>query len=164
MNRPSDDDTQDHDETGPVRRCIASGERRPPADMVRFVVDPGGEVVPDVGESLPGRGLWLSASRIMINTATRKGGFAKAARRRVTVPDDLADRVEGLLARRMVEGLGLARRAGAAVAGFEKVRTRLKDGRAGLLLQALDGAADGRRRTWALAGDRIPVAAVLTAL
>ena len=128
---------------GPQRRCIVTREQRPKEAMVRFVVGPDGQVVPDVDGRLPGRGLWLSAERDVVNTACAKGFFAKAARAKVTVPDDLADRVETLLVRRCLDAIGLARRAGQAVAGFEKARAWLQSGKAGLVVTASDAGADG---------------------
>ena len=56
----------------------------------------------------------------------------------------MADRVETQLVRRCLDLIGLARRGGGAVAGFEKVRAFLAKERAGLLLAAADGADDGR--------------------
>lgn len=128
------------------RRCIVTGQRRDPEEMVRFVVSPDGEVVPDVAAVLPGRGIWLSASRDVVNTAVGKRLFAKAARARVTVPEDLAGRVEALLLRRCLDLLGLARRAGQAVGGFEKVKSELAAGRVGLLLTARDAGPHGRAK------------------
>jgi uncharacterized protein len=136
----------------PLRRCIVSGDEMPKDKMVRFVVGPDQEIVADIEARLPGRGFWLSARRDVINTACDKNRFAKAARAKVKVPPDLADRVEGLLVRRCLDLIGLARRAGQAVSGFEKVETWLKSGKpAGVLLAAVDGAADGRAkvRSWA---------------
>jgi ribosomal protein L7Ae-like RNA K-turn-binding protein len=93
-----------------------------------------------------------------VATAAAKGLFAKAARRRVVLPSDLAGEVEQLLRARCLALLGLARRAGQLRTGFEKVREDLKAGRAGLLLAARDGAPDGRQKLAALAGERVPVA------
>lgn len=138
--------------SGPERRCIITGEIRPKAELLRFIVSPADEVVPDVDQRLPGRGIWLSPRRDVVNTAMAKRQFARAARRAVTAPEDLADRVERLLARRCLDALGLARRAGQAVCGFEKVRTELKSGRAAVLVQARDAAAAGREKMQALAG------------
>lgn len=135
----------------PERRCIASGTVRPKETMVRFVVGPDEAIVPDVEGRLPGRSLWLSAERDMLNTACAKNLFAKAARRKVVVPEGLAGQVEGLLLRRCLDLLGLARRAGQAVAGFEKAREWLRTGKVGLLLSAADGAVDGRSKLSALA-------------
>lgn len=133
------------------RRCIVTRERRPRAQLIRFVLDMDGQVVPDVDERLPGRGLWLSPGRDMVEMATSRRAFARAARRPVTVPPDLADRVEGLLVRRCLNTLGLARRGGQVVTGFEKVRARLREGSVAVLLAASDGAADGRAKVVALA-------------
>ncbi len=114
------------DEKGPLRRCIASGTVGPKDGMIRFVIAPDGEVVPDLEESLPGRGLWVTADRAALAKAMGKSVFAKAARRAVKVPPDLAERLERLLERRCLNGLGLARRAGHVLAGYEKVREALK--------------------------------------
>ncbi len=146
----------------PVRRCIVTGEVRPREEMLRFVRGPDGRLVPDIAGTLPGRGLWLQARRDVVETASAKKLFAKAARAAVTVPGDLADRIAVLLRRRALETLGLARRAGQAVAGFEKVRSWLETGRAGLVLAAVDGAPGGRAKVAALARD-VPVVALLTA-
>jgi len=144
------------------RRCLATGVSRPTSEMVRFVVGPDDVIVPDVAESLPGRGFWLSADPISIKTACARNLFSRAARKAVRANDALAEQVEDLLARRCVELLALARRAGQAVSGFEKVRGWLRGGRAACLLAAIDGAADGRAKLGRIAGD-LPVIAVLRA-
>ncbi|MCZ6524919.1 MAG: RNA-binding protein [Alphaproteobacteria bacterium] len=138
------------------RRCIVSGEVKETRNLVRFVVAPGGAVVPDVAERLPGRGIWLSASREMVGAACAKGLFAKAARAKVSVADDLADQTETLLARRCLDLLGLARRAGQAALGFEKVRTLISAGGAILLIAARDGADNGKAKLRGL-GKGLPV-------
>lgn len=130
----------------PQRRCLASGEVHPKARLLRFVVAPDGGVVPDPGGTLPGRGMWCLPRRDMIEKARRRRLFARAARADVGVPADLADRAERLLRQRCLDRLGLARSAGEAVAGFAKVRGLLQRGAAGVLLQAHDGARDGRER------------------
>ena len=135
-----------------LKRCIVSNVEMPRDQMVRFVVGPDEEIVADIEARLPGRGFWLSARRDVIHTACAKNHFAKAARTKVKVPDDLADRVERLLVRRCQDLIGLARRAGQAVSGFAKVEVWLKSGKpAGVLLAAVDGAEDGRKkvRSWA---------------
>ncbi len=133
------------------RRCLASGRVLPKESLLRFVVGPGGDLVPDLAERLPGRGLWLLARRDMMAKACKKNLFAKAAKRQVNLPSDLAERVEQLALKRCLDQLGLARRAGAVVLGFEKVKAGLRADRLGLLLQASDGAADGRDKLRALA-------------
>ncbi len=136
-----------------LRRCIASGESLPCGRMLRFVVDPDGRLIPDIAGRLPGRGLWLSADRDSVKRACARKLFQKAARRAVDVPQDLERRIEQLLAARCLELIGLARRAGQAVAGYEKVAGWLRQGRCRVLLAASDGAEDGRAKLRRLAGD-----------
>ncbi len=158
--RPSEDDRRGRDaET--ARRCIVTGEVRPKHELVRFVVGPEDRIVPDVAGRLPGRGLWLSARRDIVAQAVTKRLFARAARASVAVDDGLADWVERLLAERCCEALGLARRAGQAVAGFVKVRTLAAGNGAAVLVEAADGGADSRGKLEALAPG-IPVVALLT--
>lgn len=130
----------------PIRRCLATGARRPQAEMIRFVLAPDGTVTPDLAAKLPGRGMWLSADVGSIKTACARNLFAKAARAKAVIPADLAGEVERLLARRCVETLSLARRAGEALTGFEKVRAALEKGEAAVLVEAADAAEDGRRK------------------
>lgn len=139
------------DKGGSLRRCIVTFERKPPDEMLRFVVGPDASVVFDVAGKLPGRGLWLSAGADMLQTATAKGAFARAAKAKVQVPDDLEVQVRGLLKKRCLSQLGLAKRAGQVTAGFEKVRARLKKGGVGVLIEAADGKPDGRGKLEALA-------------
>src|SRR5262249_25133213 len=105
----------------PQRRCICTGESGDRPFLLRFVIGPDDELVPDVAARLPRRGLWWPPRRDIVERAVAKRLFARAARRPVTVPLGLADRIEALLAQRCRDGLGLARRAGLAVAGFTKV-------------------------------------------
>jgi len=130
--------------------------------MIRFVVGPGRVLVPDLAARLPGRGIWLSARGDVLDTARAKGAFARAARGQVTVPPDLALSLQGALARRIGEFLGLARRAGQAVCGFQKVREWLAGGNAGLLVQACDGSVAERARC-AGVSPTVPVVAPLSA-
>ncbi len=147
-----------------LRRCIVSGEIRSKKELVRFVAGPDGRVVPDLAEKLPGRGLWLSARRDVIHTACARNAFARAAKAPLHPAPDLADQVERLLVRRCIEILGLARRAGIAVGGFEKVAGRISCGAAGVLVQARDAAEDGRRKLRTMACARVPVLPVVDCL
>ncbi len=119
---------------------------QPKEQMVRFVVAPDKTILPDVAARLPGRGIWLSARGDVLDTACTRGGFARAARMPVTVPPDLKLQVASALARRIAEHLGLARRAGQAVAGFAKAREWLASGRAALVVEARDGSPEERQR------------------
>lgn len=121
--------------------------------MIRFVLDPAGRVVPDVDGRLPGRGMWLSAERNVLNRAVGANVFARAARTPALVEANLAEQVERLLAGRALDCLGLARRAGQVAVGFEQVRACLRSGAAAVLVAAADGAQDGRRKLRRLAPD-----------
>lgn len=148
------------DDSGPYRRCIVTRESKPTTALVRFVASPDGLIVPDLTESLPGRGIWVTADRESVEAAMAKKLFARATRRQVTVPAGLADQVAAQLLRRCLDLIGLARRGGGAVAGFEKVRAFLSKRTAGLLLAAADGAEDGRGKIERLGGG-LPVARAL---
>ncbi|MFK7945076.1 MAG: RNA-binding protein [Paracoccaceae bacterium] len=139
------------DQDGPERRCIATGESGPTDRLIRFVLGPDGALVPDIAGKLPGRGVWLTADRAQVNKAVKKRLFSRGFRQPVEVSDDLPDQLEKLLAARLVDLLSLARKAGQAVTGAEKVRARINGGQAGVLLQAADGAVDGRTKLTALA-------------
>ena len=138
----------------PERRCIVTGDVQPKPGLVRFVVAPDGTIFPDLAEKLPGRGIWVTADRAVIEKAAAKGMFARAARAQVRVPENLADMVEEGLAHRVVELISLARKAGGAVVGFEKVKGWLADGKAKVLLQASDGSERGKGKLWTPEGGR----------
>ena len=129
--------------TGPQRTCLATGETGAPERMIRFVVGPEGDVVPDLARRLPGRGLWVKAERSAVERAVTKNLFARAARASVKPASDLAERVERLLLERALADLGRARRAGRAVAGFVKVEQMVGQRRAGLLVVADEADGDG---------------------
>ena len=132
------------DPAGNTRCCLVSRETQTRERMLRFVLGPDGEVVPDIAGRLPGRGLWLQSRRDIVERAAATDAFARAARRDVTMPYALADQVERLLVARCIELIGFARRAGSALAGFEAVRRALRRGGAALLLVAADGSARQR--------------------
>ena len=131
---------------GPERRCIVSGEVGPKAGLIRFVAGPDGQVVPDVLGRLPGRGFWVTSTREALDRAAAKGLFSRAARTKVTTPAELADLIEGMLARRVVELISLTRKAGLAVTGYEKVKDWLVNGTATVLIQASDGSERGKSK------------------
>jgi predicted RNA-binding protein YlxR (DUF448 family) len=137
--------------SAPERRCIASGQVRPKEELLRFVVGPDATLVLDPAARLPGRGLWLSPRRDMIEKACARNLFAKAAKAEIRLPPDLLEQTERVLRRRCLDLIGLARRAGQTAAGFEQVRDRLAAGGAALLIQARDAADNGRHKVAALA-------------
>jgi uncharacterized protein len=137
----------------PERRCVVTRTSQPRAGLIRFVVGPGGEIVPDLAGRLPGRGIWVSADAKALKQAATKGLFARAAKQSVRVPPDLAERVEAMLARHLVDLIAMARKAGHAVAGLEKTKAALVTGQARLLIQAADGSARGRAELRPPAGE-----------
>ena len=139
--------TSDNEGAVRERRCIATGKVLPEDKLVRFVVSPDGDIVPDLDAKLPGHGLWLSTTQAAFAKAVVKGDFAKAAKTKVVVRTDLAAHVEQLLVARLKADLGMARRAGQADIGFDCV-TRAFDKPIPpvLLFEAARASDDGRRK------------------
>lgn len=146
-----------------LRRCIVTRQALEKPAMIRFVVDPEGRVTPDLKERLPGRGLWVTASREALDQAVARHAFSKAAKQSVKVAPDLTARVADLAKREVAELLGLARKSGQLVAGFEKVEAALRAGKVRVLVAASDGAEDGRGKLARLAGSGVEICAPLTA-
>ena len=138
----------------PERRCIVTGESGPKQGLIRFVAGPDGSVVPDVAAKLPGRGVYVTSSREALEKAVKKGLFARALKQPVTVPDGLVEMVERQLTDRVVAHVALARKAGTAVCGFEKVREALAKGGVRVLMQATDGSVRGKSKLWTPTGAR----------
>ena len=158
------------DRSATVRMCAVTRQVRPIDELIRFVVSPSGEVVPDLKRKLPGRGLWVSASRQAVAEAVRRNHFSKGFKRDVRATATLAADTETLLVRSVVEALAMAAKAGQVVSGFSKVEGALAQRQAQVLIHAGDGAADGIRKLDAIArqnsgnGDESPEFPVLTAL
>ena len=134
------------------RRDIVSGTVMPENRLLRFVADPDGQVVPDVAAKLPGRGLWVEVSKAAIGKAVEKKLFSRAAKAQVTAGADLAARAEKALIARMLGDLGIARRSGMLVLGFDNVLRQLDGAKPPkVLIEAFDGAADGKRKLYAAA-------------
>jgi predicted RNA-binding protein YlxR (DUF448 family)/ribosomal protein L30E len=137
---------------GRERRDIVSGKVMPDSRLIRFVASPDGEVVPDVAAKLPGRGLWVEASRDAVNKAVEKKLFSRAAKAQVNAGADLAARAEKALVTRMLGDLGIARRSGQLVLGFDNVLRALEGPKPPkVLIEAFDGAKDGKRKLYAAA-------------
>ena len=132
----------------PERRCIATGEVQPKRGLIRFAMSPDGDIVPDILEKLPGRGIWVSAERDALDVAVTKNLFSKAAKRQAKVPGSLVSDVEVLLAKRLIDQISMARKAGKAVAGYEKVKNWLGREEARILFQATDGSERGKSKLY----------------
>jgi uncharacterized protein len=147
------------DRSATMRMCAVTREVRPIGELIRFVVSPQGEVIPDLKRKLPGRGLWVSASRQAVAEAVRRHQFGKGFKRDVRVAPTLAADTDALLTRSVIEALAMAAKAGQVVSGFGKVEDALRQRQAHASVQALvqalvhaaDGAADGIRKLDAIA-------------
>ena len=115
--------------------------------MIRFVVGPDGAIVPDLAGKLPGRGIWVTADRDALALAVKKKAFARGRETAgLWCPTGLVEAIEAGLARRVTDTLSLARKAGLAIAGYEKVRGWIQTGEAVALLQASDGSERGKSK------------------
>jgi uncharacterized protein len=131
---------------GRERRCIVSHESLADTQLIRFALAPDGSVVPDVAAKLPGRGAWVRADRASVEMAARKQMFARAFKCEARAPADLPARTEALLVRRCLDQLGLMRRAGALAIGATQVESAIRAKPALVLVEAADGAEDGREK------------------
>ena len=140
-----------HAQASRQRRDVASGRVMPEEALVRFVLGPDGAVTPDLARKLPGRGVWTAATREAVELAVKRDAFSRSLKTRAPAPAGLADEVRRLLEQRLLSGLGLAKKAGELISGFDKVAAAAASGRAAWLVEAADGAADGRRKIMAAA-------------
>lgn len=136
------------------RTCLATGENKPVSEMIRFVLSPDGMPVPDVAQKLPGRGMWVTATREAVEQVVKKNSFARAAKQNVKPPRDLAGQTETALEERAVQLLSLARKSGMMVVGFEKVKSALAAGKVALLLHAKQASTHGVQK---IGGMDVPV-------
>ncbi len=163
------------DRSATVRMCAVTRQVRPIDELIRFVVSPSGEVMADLKRKLPGRGLWISASRQAVAEAVRRSQFSKGFRRDVKVAPTLPADTESLLVRGVIDALAMAAKAGQVVSGFSKVEGALEQRQVQnsvkALIHAADGAADGIRKLDAVVRQNIanngesrefPVVTVLT--
>ena len=158
------------DRSATMRMCAVTREVRPIDELIRFVVSPQSEVIPDLKRKLPGRGLWVSALHRAVAEAVRRHQFSKGFKRDVRVAPTLAADTEALLVRSAIEALAMAAKAGQIVSGFTKVEDAVRQRQAVALIHASDGAADGIRKLDAIVrqnagiNDESPEFPVVTAL
>ena len=149
--KQNDDPLLDTSNDGPIRQCAATRKRCVQREMIRFARAPDGTVTPDVGAKLPGRGVWVQANREIIDAGDITGVFSRGFKAQIRLPDGLGDLIETLLLKRLQGHLGMAKRAGAITLGFDQVRAVLRKTQPGVLIQAKDGAEDGRNKVYFLA-------------
>jgi len=134
-------------ETGDtVRRCALTHERLPKQDLIRFVLAPNGEIVPDLKERLPGRGVWVTATHNSVVEAAKRNVFARALKGPVKVQPALAETVDRLLVEGALGALALANKAGEVVFGNAKVEEAIAKSEVAALIHASDAAEDGCRK------------------
>ena len=129
---------------GPERRCLATGQSRHKTDMIRFVLDPEARVTPDIGEKLPGRGVWVSADRKSLETAISKNAFARGLKSKVKTPDDLVDQTTELLRRKLLGLITMAGKSGHIFMGFDQVKSAAQSEYLPWRIEASDGSENGR--------------------
>jgi predicted RNA-binding protein YlxR (DUF448 family) len=147
--RPDDQETDSgprSDRRGTERLCVATRVVRPVAELIRFVVGPDGSVVPDLKRKLPGRGVWVTATRAAVDDAVRRNAFARSFKTKVQVAPDLTRLVETLLTNSCLDALAIAHKAGRVAIGFAKVEAALADKRVAAVIHASDAAPDGVRK------------------
>ncbi len=142
-NVPRDDR---RDRAAAVRFCALTRRERPTSELLRFVAGPDESVYLDLGRRLPGRGVWITADHQSITAAIKSRTFQRSLKRQVTVPQDLADVVEGLLTRSAVQSFAMANKAGLLVTGFDKVSATIERGEALVLVHGMDAAPGGRQK------------------
>ena len=130
----------------PERTCIVTREVRPPQALIRFVVGPGGEVVPDLKGGLPGRGAWVTARAPLVEQAVKRRLFARAFKQEVKASPTLPQDIDEALRRDLRQALSLANKAGSVITGFAKVEAAIAGGAIAGLVHAAEAAPDGRRK------------------
>jgi uncharacterized protein len=128
------------------RFCVATRAVQPVSDLIRFVVGPNGEAVPDIKSKLPGRGVWVTATRGALEDAIKRKAFARGFKRDVRLPPDLAARTELLLEQAVLDALGMAQKAGLVAAGFGRTGQALEREDVAALLHAAEASPDGVRK------------------
>ena len=141
-----------HAQSSRERRDAVSGDVMPEARLIRFVAGPEAGVVPDLAAKLPGRGVWVAATREAVDQAVKRNAFARSAKAPLKPASDLAEQVAALLHQRLLSGLGLARRSGDLTFGSEKAAAAVEAGKVAWMVEASDGAPDGRRKMLQSAG------------
>jgi predicted RNA-binding protein YlxR (DUF448 family) len=130
----------------PERTCIVTREAKGPAGLIRFVLGPDHQVVPDLRHKLPGRGVWVTARSDLVEEAAKRRLFSRAFKTEAKAPETLAQDIERILRDDLRQGLALANKAGAVITGFFKVESAITDKPIVALIHAAEAAEDGRRK------------------
>ena len=130
----------------PERTCIVTREAQSPAGLIRFVLGPDNQVVPDLRHKLPGRGVWVTARFDKVEEAAKRRLFSRAFKTEARASETLAADIESLLREDLRQGLSLANKAGSVTTGFHKVESAITDKPIVALIHAAEAAEDGRRK------------------
>ncbi|MDT3685039.1 MAG: RNA-binding protein [Pseudorhodoplanes sp.] len=133
-------------ERGTERFCVVTRAVKPIDDLIRFVVAPDGSVVPDLKHRLPGRGVWVTATRDALTEAVRKKAFARGFKAEIRTTAELAGFTENLLVKSALDALAMAGKAGCVITGFSKVEAAIADHEIAAVLHGKDASADGIRK------------------
>ncbi|WP_336278805.1 RNA-binding protein [Bartonella sp. CB175] len=128
------------------RTCIVTKKNASAKMLIRFVIDPNNQIVPDLKSNLPGRGVWVSAQHSIIEEAIKRQSFRKSFKTDVEVASDLAHIVDALLLKAALGSLSMMRKAGAIVTGATKVDAAIRSGQVALVLHAKGATEDGKRK------------------
>ena len=168
LNQARDEDGQEPAGDSPLRLCVVTRAQCSPDDLIRFAQAPDGTIVPDLARRLPGRGVWVSATRACVSEAVNTKAFSRSLKRQAKTDPALADLVERLLTKRVLEAISLSNKAGQVVFGFTKVDALVAGGQAIALLHGREAAADGRqkldRKFQAIMADKDQPAVILDGL
>lgn len=129
-----------------ARFCAATRTVQPVSELIRFVIGPNGEAIADIKSKLPGRGIWVTATRDALGEAIKRKAFARGFKREVRLPADFVERTERLLERSALDVLAIAGKAGLVAAGFTRAETALAGKEVVALLHAAEASPAEARR------------------
>ena len=116
-----------------TRKCIVTGKVFEKETLLRFVVLPDGTVVPDFKKKLPGKGVYVSNQKKLLQKAIANNLFAKVLKNGAKSGDVLMEQVENLLKKQALDMVSLAKKAGVLITGMDMVREALKKGKVAFL-------------------------------
>ncbi len=151
----------DSRESGSERRCVLTGRNDARDALVRLAISPDGLVLPDAHARAPGRGAWIGVNAAELRAAVAngklKGALARAYKQGgLTIPDDLADKLEAALRRALTDRLGLELRSGKLIMGSDRIANEARSGAVAALYHAGDAREDGCRKldqAWRVGSD-----------
>jgi predicted RNA-binding protein YlxR (DUF448 family) len=162
LRNPNNDKLGLTPDDGPIRKCILSGDREAREHLVRLVLSPDGDVLPDIRAKAPGRGAWIGVTRSELEAAQAKGKLKGALSRAfktgdIRIPADLGERIATQLQRNALDRLGLESKAGTVVTGGEKLAKAARSGKLHMLIHASDAGSDGAGKlaqAWRVGSDK----------